>query len=478
MTQKINFATPETGLTAAEVAERVAQGRANARRLRTSRTVGRDRPRQRLHALQRPAGRAVRPRADHRPLAERPVRPGRSSPTRRSASSRKLRAKRTLDRLAVLNAPTRARGARRRRGRGRGRRRRGSTTCSSCGRRPGARRRRRPVGDGLEIDESLLTGESEPVVKQPGDAVCPARSSWPGTGGLPDHGGRGGLLRRPAVAAEARRFTTTHSELVAGHRTGCCAGSRSCCSSSARPALEPVPHRRQRRLARRGHRHGRGAGRHDPRGTGAADQRGLHGRHRDPGAPADAGAGAAGGRGAGPGRRRLPGQDRHPHRTATSRSTAVLDPSTAPTRRLRRRSARCAARRTPNATAWRAVAAPSPRHEVDRGLRPCRSPRPASGRRSASTARHLGAGRAGDGAAATPTGRPRRASAADDLAAEGHAGAAAGLGAPTGLIGERRRSAAAPRPATRPRWWCWPSGSAPTPPRRCATSPTRAWPSR
>ena len=32
---------------------------------------------------------------------------------------------------------------------------------------------------GLEIDESLLTGESEPVLKVSGDHACPAVSSWP-----------------------------------------------------------------------------------------------------------------------------------------------------------------------------------------------------------------------------------------------------------------------------------------------------------
>ncbi len=33
--------------------------------------------------------------------------------------------------------------------------------------------------DGLEIDESLLTGEAEPVVKRPGTRSCPAASSSP-----------------------------------------------------------------------------------------------------------------------------------------------------------------------------------------------------------------------------------------------------------------------------------------------------------
>ena len=68
---------------------------------------------------------------------------------------------------------------------------------------------------GLAVDESLLTGEAEPVVKHPGDAV------WSGAIVVSGHGraqttavGEDSYAAR--LSTEARRFTTTYSELVAG----------------------------------------------------------------------------------------------------------------------------------------------------------------------------------------------------------------------------------------------------------------------
>ena len=94
-----------------------------------------------------------------------------------------LRAKRTLDRLAVLNAP-RAPGRA-------GRRRReiavGEVVLDDVVRLrtgdqvPGRRRRARRA-TGLEIDESLLTGESDRSTRAPATRCSPARSSWPGSG--------------------------------------------------------------------------------------------------------------------------------------------------------------------------------------------------------------------------------------------------------------------------------------------------------
>lgn len=126
-----------------------------------------------------------------------------------------VRAKRSLDRLAVLSAP-RARVVR--------------------------DRRPRPVAleevvlgdlleltagdqvpadadvlasEGLEVDESLLTGESDPVAKRPGDRVLSggvvvAGHGWARATAV----GANSYARR--IAADARRFTLTHSELRAG----------------------------------------------------------------------------------------------------------------------------------------------------------------------------------------------------------------------------------------------------------------------
>ena len=83
-----------------------------------------------------------------------------------------VRAKRTLDRLAVLNAP-RARVVRDGEARevavetGRARR-----PARAAHRRPGRRATASCArADGLEVDESLLTGESDPLTRTDGDEV-------------------------------------------------------------------------------------------------------------------------------------------------------------------------------------------------------------------------------------------------------------------------------------------------------------------
>src|SRR5690348_2050717 len=129
--------------------------------------------------------------------------------------AQELRAKRTLDRLAVLSAP-RVRVIR------------------------DGSRRDIPVGDlvaddlvdlhpgdqlvadgvvhasaGLEADESLLTGESEPVGKRPGDRLLSGSFVVAGSGGYQaTEVGAGAYARR--LAAEARRFGLVRSELVDG----------------------------------------------------------------------------------------------------------------------------------------------------------------------------------------------------------------------------------------------------------------------
>ncbi|MDI5969604.1 HAD-IC family P-type ATPase [Streptomyces sp. SL13] len=69
--------------------------------------------------------------------------------------------------------------------------------------------------DGLEIDESLLTGEPDPVLKRPGDPVMSGSFVVAGTGAF-----TATKVGRHAYAAqlaeEASRFTLVHSELRSG----------------------------------------------------------------------------------------------------------------------------------------------------------------------------------------------------------------------------------------------------------------------
>ncbi|MBQ1089081.1 HAD-IC family P-type ATPase [Streptomyces sp. B93] len=72
--------------------------------------------------------------------------------------------------------------------------------------------------DGLEIDESLLTGEADPVVKQPGDQVM--SGSFVVAGGGAFQATRVGREAYAAqLAEEASRFTLVHSELRTGIST-------------------------------------------------------------------------------------------------------------------------------------------------------------------------------------------------------------------------------------------------------------------
>ncbi|MGW3665983.1 cation-translocating P-type ATPase [Streptomyces sp. NPDC005141] len=72
--------------------------------------------------------------------------------------------------------------------------------------------------DGLEIDESLLTGEADPVVKHPGDPVMSGSFVVAGSGAFTTT-----KVGREAYAAqlaeEASRFTLVHSELRSGIST-------------------------------------------------------------------------------------------------------------------------------------------------------------------------------------------------------------------------------------------------------------------
>ncbi|MEV0905663.1 cation-translocating P-type ATPase [Streptomyces hokutonensis] len=72
--------------------------------------------------------------------------------------------------------------------------------------------------DGLEIDESLLTGEADPVVKRPGDAVMSGSFVVAG-GGAFEATKVGREAYAAQLAEEASRFTLVHSELRSGIST-------------------------------------------------------------------------------------------------------------------------------------------------------------------------------------------------------------------------------------------------------------------
>ncbi len=126
-----------------------------------------------------------------------------------------VRAKRTLDRLALLHAPT-ARVVRD------GQEREIAVAAVVLGDLVLLRSGDQVPADGdvtesqgLEIDESLLSGESEPVVKGAGDQVRAGAIVVAGQGSLQALA-VGDATFAAALATEARRFTVTPSELVQG----------------------------------------------------------------------------------------------------------------------------------------------------------------------------------------------------------------------------------------------------------------------
>ena len=126
-----------------------------------------------------------------------------------------VRAKRTLDQLAVLNAPqaTVVRD--------------GQASVVAVGQvvaddlielRTGDQvpaDGRATASSGLEIDESLLTGESDPVAKAEGDDVRSGSIVVAGSGRF-QATAVGAEAYATQLSTEARRFSLTHSELVAG----------------------------------------------------------------------------------------------------------------------------------------------------------------------------------------------------------------------------------------------------------------------
>jgi cation-transporting ATPase E len=129
-----------------------------------------------------------------------------------------LRAKRTLDRLAILTAPT-ARVVRD-----------GSMAELPAEQvvlddvlelRPGDQVTVDALVlgcDGLELDEALLSGEAEPVVKAPGDRVLSGSFVVAGTGRA-QASGIGESAYAARIQAQARRFSLVRSELQQGTNT-------------------------------------------------------------------------------------------------------------------------------------------------------------------------------------------------------------------------------------------------------------------
>jgi cation-transporting ATPase E len=208
------FATPATGLTAEQVRERVARGAVNDTGERTSRTLGeiiRANVFTRFNAILGVMLAVI--------LVVGPIQDATFGIVLIANAAigivQELRAKRTLDRLAVLNAP-RARVVRDgavaeiaveevvlddllelRAG--------DQVPCDG----------RATTAVGLEIDESLLTGESDPIDKTPGDEIFAGSFAVAGSGRFQaTRVGADSYARK--LAAEARQFQLTRSELMEG----------------------------------------------------------------------------------------------------------------------------------------------------------------------------------------------------------------------------------------------------------------------
>ncbi|MEX1009458.1 MAG: HAD-IC family P-type ATPase [Acidimicrobiia bacterium] len=212
--QPPEFTTPPTGLAAAEVQERVARGAVNDTGERTSRTINeiiRANVFTRFNAILGAMLAVI--------IVVGPIQDATFGIVLFANAAigiiQELRAKRTLDQLAVLNAP-RARVVRAgevaeiaveqvviddlldlRAG--------DQISCDGVVQ----------LAVGLEVDESLLTGESDPVDKHPGDEVLSGSFVVAGSGRFQATAVGGDSYARK-LATEARRFQLTRSELMEG----------------------------------------------------------------------------------------------------------------------------------------------------------------------------------------------------------------------------------------------------------------------
>ena len=208
------FRTPPGGLTEAEVARRVAEGRTNAVESRTSRSsaeIVRSNVFTVFNGLLLTLLVII--------LATGQWQNGLFGLVIVANSAigivQELRAKRTLDRLAILNAP-RARVVRD------GEEHDVEVAAVVADDLLALRAGDQLPADGvvresagLEIDESLLTGEADPVAKAPDDQVRSGSIVVAGHGRF-QATAVGAEAYATKLAAEARRFTVTRSELVAG----------------------------------------------------------------------------------------------------------------------------------------------------------------------------------------------------------------------------------------------------------------------
>ena len=213
-TVEAEFATPCTGLTGAQVASRIVTGQSNAVVVRTSRTITEIVRANVLTLFNGLLGGLLLAI-----LATGRWQNGLFGLVIVANSGlgivQEVRAKRILDRLAVLNVPT-ARVVRE-----------GCTSSIELGAvvlddllevRAGDQVPADGIvlaSEGLEIDESLLTGESEQVPKPPGALVRSGSIVVSGSGQY-QATAVGAEAYATRLAADARRFTLVHSELGAG----------------------------------------------------------------------------------------------------------------------------------------------------------------------------------------------------------------------------------------------------------------------
>jgi cation-transporting P-type ATPase E len=206
--------TPPSGLTAAEAGRRMAQGLSNASTVRTSRTLA-EIVRANVFTFFNGLLAALWVVAVAAGPWQNTLFGGVVVANAGIGIVQEVRAKRTLDRLAVLTAP-RARVVRD------GAQIEVAVADVVLGDLLELKAGDQVPADGvvrtsgaLAVDESLLTGEAEPVAKTPGDPVWSGAIVVAGTGRVQATAvGDAGYAAQ--LAGEARRFTTTYSELVAG----------------------------------------------------------------------------------------------------------------------------------------------------------------------------------------------------------------------------------------------------------------------